>query len=245
VLIAAMVCTAIALNKPIRRRFRFFARTNFQPQLLGPFLRIGWPPAVQSAGVILAMLVFFFVLGRISTLAVAAGNIVLRIASLSLMPGIGIGVAIQTMVGQALGARRSREAVRIGWSGVVVAAAVLGTAGTAFALAPGFLLRLFSPDPDLVQTGTPILRLTGLMQIAAAVGAPLSGALRGAGETRVVMLVDIVAGCGLVPVCAWIFGIVLGGGLFGSWLALVLWFTLYALGMVLLFLRGGWRRAEV
>jgi len=243
--LAALVCIAIALHTPIRRRFRFFARGNLQPRLLGPFLRIGWPPTVQSAGVILAMLVFFFILGRISTLAVAAGNVVLRIASLSLMPGIGIGVAVQTLVGQALGAGRSHEVGRIGWSGVLVAVILLGGAGLVFALAPRFLLGLFATDPELIELGVPILRLTGWMQVAAALGAPLAGALRGAGETRLVMLVDAVAGFGLVPGGAWLFGLVLDGGLLGSWLALVLWFNLYALGMVGLFLRGVWRRAEV
>ena len=40
-----------------------------------------------------------------------------------------------------------------------------------------------------------------------------AGALRGAGMTRAVMLVDILTGFGLLPPLAWLFGIVLGGGL--------------------------------
>ncbi len=73
----------------------------------------------------------------------------------------------------------------------------------------------------------------------------LDGTRALAPHVLLVMLVDAVAGFGLVPGGAWLFGLALGGGLVGAWLALVLWFTLYALGMLILFLRGDWRRAEV
>ena len=66
-------------------------------------------------------------------------------------------------------------------------------------------------------------------------GLTLAGALRGAGLTRAVMLVDIVTGFGLLPPLAYLFGIVLDGGLMGAWLALLTWFTLYAVGMSVLF----------
>jgi putative MATE family efflux protein len=243
--VAAGAILAFGLRSSVRKRFRFFARGNLQPSLLGPFLRVGWPPAIQALGVIVAFLLFFFVLGKISTMAVAAGNIVLRIASLSLMAGIGISVAVQTLVGQALGAGDRATAVRAGWSGVALALLLMGGLGLLFTLIPETLLRAFSANDRLVATGIPILRLTGLAQLLAAVGAPLGGALRGAGATHQVMAVDIFVGFGLLAPCAYLFGIALDGGLIGAWLGLLVWFFLYAAGVTVLFVRGRWQYIDI
>ena len=243
--LAAAAIVAFGLRRSIRRRYRFFARGNLQPALLGRFLAVGWPSAAQSFGVIVALLLFFIILGKLATLAVAAGNVVLRIASLSLMPGIGIAVAVQTLVGQALGRGDVHSAVRTGWSGVALALVFMGGLGLLFLLIPELILRLFSPSESLIAAGIPILKLTGIAQLLAAVAGPLAGALRGAGATRQVMLVDVLVGFGLLAPCAYLFGIVLDGGLVGAWLGLLVWFFLYASGMVVLFVKGGWQSIEL
>lgn len=243
--VAAAAILAFGLRPAVRKQFRFFARGNLQPQLLGSFLAVGWPPALQTFGVIVAFLLFFAVLGQISTLAIAAGNVVLRIASLSLMPGIGIAVAVQTVVGQALGRGDRLTAIRAGWSGVALALLLMGGLGLLFVTIPETLLRAFSQSERLVAAGVPILQLTGIAQLLVAVGAPLGGALRGAGATRQVMLVDLFVGFGLLAPSAYFFGIVLDGGLIGAWLGLLVWFFLYAAGLAVLFVRGRWRDIEI
>lgn len=232
----------LAANGP-RRRFRFLARGNLRWDLLGPMLRMSWPAAVQSLGSLLAVLVFFVVLGRIGTVAVAAGNVVLRIAALSFMPGIGVGAAVQTLVGQSLGRGDVRGAVRAGWGGVALATLLMGAFGLAFLLAPDALMRLFSADAEVSAAGRPILRLMGLVQVFDAVGLTLAGALRGAGATRLVMATDVVLAWGLFLPTSWLFGVALGGGLIGAWIGVLVWFFVYAVGMTVWFVRGDWRRA--
>ncbi|MBK7769905.1 MAG: hypothetical protein IPI48_05050 [bacterium] len=109
---------------------------------------------------------------------------------------------------------------------------------------PAPLLRLFTPDEALVRAGTPALRLVGAAQLVSATGLTLAGALRGAGRTRAVMIVDVAAGLGLMPPLAWLFGIALGGDLLGATWALVTWFTLYAVGMLVLFLGPRWHEVR-
>jgi len=243
--LAALAALGFVLWPGIRRRFRFLCRTNFRPELVRPFLAIAWPPALQTLGIVVGLLIFNFILGLISVLAVAAANVVLRIASLSFMPGIGVGAAVQTLVGQSLGRRDPRGARRTTWFGVGVSVVFMGIFGVLFLAIPGSLMRVFTDSEDLVRAGAPILRLMGLVQIVDAVGLTLSGALRGAGLTRPVMLVDLVTGFGLLPPLSYLFGIVLGGGLIGAWLALLVWFTLYAVGMVILFQRSRWDEVEI
>jgi len=243
--VAALAITVWSLRPSIRKRFRVLCRSNFQPRLVGPFLRIAWPPAVQTLANLVALLILFSILGRISLLAVAAGTVVLRIAALSFMPGFGVGAAVQTLVGQSLGRRDSAGARRAAWGGVGLAVVFMGAFGVAFLVVPGALLRVFTDSQDLIAAGSPILRLMGWVQIADAVGLTLAGALRGAGWTHQVMLADVLTGFGLMPVLAYLFGVVMGGGLLGAWIALVTWFTLYAVVMIVLFVRGGWEKVRI
>ena len=243
--LAATAALGFILWPPVRRRFRFLCRTNFQPRLVVPFLKIAWPPALQTLGVVLGVLVFNWILGRISVLAVAAATVVLRIASLSFMPGFGVGAAVQTLVGQSLGRRDPRGARRAAWYGVGISTVFMGAFGLVFLAVPDTLLRVFSDSDALVAAGVPILRLMGLVQLIDAVGITLSGALRGAGLTLSVMLVDLGTGFGLLPPLSYLFGITLGGGLMGAWLALLVWFTLYAVGMVVLFQRSKWEEVTL
>jgi len=243
--LAAMAMLVFVLYSPTRQRFRVLARSNFHTELIRPFIRLGWPPAVQTLGNILALLIFFFIVGKISVLAVAAGNIVLRIMALSFMPGIGVSTAVHTLVGQSLGRSDIPGAKRATWGGVSLSVLFMGAFGVAFIWVPGFFLSLFADSEAIIATGTPALRVLGLVQIIDAVGLTLAGALRGAGVTRAVMIVDIVSGFGLLPPLTYYFGISLKGGLLGAFYAVLTWFTLYALGMTWLYFKSGWERYEV
>ena len=242
--LAALALLAFYLRPGIRRRFRLLARGNFHRELVRPFLAMAWPPAVQTLGVVLALMAFYVILGGIATATLAVGAVVLRLASVSFMPGLGVGAAVQTMVGQALGAGDQRGARRASWTGLGLAMLVMGACGAAFVLLPAQLLRLFGLEEALVRTGVPALRLVGAAQLVNATGLSIAGALRGAGRTRAVMLVDVAAGFALMPPLAWLFGIHLSGGLLGATWALVAWFTLYAAGMLALFLRPRWHEAR-
>ncbi len=244
-LLAAIVVIAWALRRPVRRAFGLVRRSNLDVRLMLPFLRLAWPPALQSFGLIAALLVFFGILGRISTLAVAAGNVALRIASLSIMSGVGVAVATQTVVGQAVGRGDLRAAARSGWTGVAVAMIFMGAFGLLFLLAPGTLLRLFSSSEALAHEGRPILRLLGLVQLFAALGLALGGALRGAGATHAVMVIDIACGWCLFLPMTWLFGVVLHGGLLGAWWGVLLWICIYALGMMAWWLKGSWKEIRL
>jgi MATE family multidrug resistance protein len=243
--LAALAILVMVLRPQVRRRFRVLCRSNFHTRLIRPFLQLGWPPAVQVLGNILAMLIFFFIVGKISVLAVAAGNVVMRIMALSFMPGVGVSVAVQTLVGQSLGRGDVPGARRATWGGVALSVLFMGAFGVAFLVAPAFFLRLFSDSAELIRAGTPVLRILGLVQVIDAVGLTLAGALRGAGATRMVMIVDIVAGFGLLPPLTYAFAILLGGGLTGAFLAILTWFSLYAIGMTWLYFRSRWDTIEV
>jgi len=242
---AASCILRLALRREVRHRFNIFSRNNYQRELIKPFLAIGWPPAVQTLGIVLGFMIFYVILGEISVMAVATGSIVLRIAAVSFMPGVGVGAGVQTLVGQSLGREDIPGARRVAWGGVAVSVVIMGILGLFFVFLPAPILRLFSKQPELIAAGVPVLRLMGLVQVIDAVGLTLSGALRGAGATRVVMLVDVFCGFVLMPPLAWLFGIYFEGGLLGAWIGLLVWFTIYAVALTFLFIRTRWQELKI
>ena len=244
-LVAACVILFWALRGPVRKRFQIFNRKNYHSELIRPFLKIAWPPAVQTLGIVFGFLIFYGILGHISVLAVAAGNVVMRIAAVSFMPGVGVGVGVQTLVSQSLGRKDPYGALRASWAGVALSVLIMGFLGLFFVFVPIPLIKMFSNSPDLIAAGVPILRLMGLVQMIDAVGLTLSGALRGAGATRSVMVVDILSGLVLMPPLAWLFGIFFEWGLLGAWIGLLVWFTIYAVALTVLFTRTRWQELKI
>ena len=84
------------------------------------------------------------------------------------------------------------------------------------------------------------MRLMGLCSPLIAVGMILTQALFGAGNTRFVMVAELILHFTCLVPLAWLFGIVLGGGLVGIWLSAVLYITLLASVMSRKFGSGDW-----
>ncbi len=131
----------------------------------------------------------------------AAHAVALHLAALSFMVPLSIGAATGTVVARRLGADRPwQPAAR---AGVALGAAWGGAAAAVFALAGDALLRTFlEPGSDAWTYARALLPLAAAFQVFDGVQVVLFGGLRGAGDTRVPMLANLVG--------YWILGLPLG-----------------------------------
>ncbi len=169
------------LHDMLRERFRL------QQDILGDVLRIGIPSRLetifwQAASIVLSR-------GILSSgdVAFAANQLGLQAESLSEMPVLGFGVAATTFTGQALGAcdrRLGREYIRQIQRGAI-AVIVFGSC----ILFPRQAMRLLTNDPEVTALGAIYLRLMGLVQIPQNLQRVYTGALKGAGFSRLPMLI--------------------------------------------------------
>ncbi len=107
------------------------------------------------------------------------------------------------------------------------------------------LYRLLSNDPRVWELGVPVLMWMAPFQLALAPISVYIGALRGAGDTRVPVLIN-AAGLGLVriPVSA-LCGITLARGLLGAWTGMFVDLTVRAFLTTAWFRTGRWQRLKV
>ena len=91
-----------------------------------------------------------------------------------------------------------------------------------------YIIPPFTNDPDVIRFAIPGLRFVGLLQFVDAICFTLWFALTGAGDTKIPALVDVLTHWVLfIPAC-YIFGITLGFGFWGPWIAFGLHLTFFA-----------------
>jgi Na+-driven multidrug efflux pump len=73
-----------------------------------------------------------------------------------------------------------------------------------FFFAPGFLIGLFTGDPDVIEKGSVFLKLVAFAQVPLAISFVYAGSLRGTGDTFYVFIVTLVAMWGIRVALSWV-----------------------------------------
>ncbi|ROH93481.1 MATE family efflux transporter [Stagnimonas aquatica] len=184
-------------------------------------VRLGLPNAVQQLLFATGFVVLFWIVGRIGTAELAVANVLVNITLVTVLPGMGFGIAAATLCGQALGRGAIDDAQRWAWEVFRQAVWLLAPLAAAMLLLPGLILSAFVTDPALVALGRVPLQLVGATVLVDALGLILMNALLGVGAAKLVMLVAVGLQWGLFLPLAWLLGPELGLGLNAVWLAML------------------------
>ncbi len=193
--------------------------------------RLGIPAAVQITLEVGVFAMASALAGRISPLAIAANQVVLNIASFVFMIPLGLGAGAAVRVGQAIG-RRDAQGVRMaGTSAFLLASGFMLVTAALYAVIPGPLMRIFTQDESVLRVGATVLLVYGALQLFDAWQVVATGALRGLGDTRTPMVMNLVGHWVIgMPVAYWLcFN--RGWGVVGLWLGLSVGLTI--VGVVL------------
>jgi multidrug resistance protein, MATE family len=207
------------------------------PARLWRLLRIGFPAALQILLEISAFGAAAVLAGRLAPVALAAHQIALSCAALSYMIPLGISSAAAVAVGHSIGRGEGRVARRSGFIALGIACAFMSCSAAVFLLIPKQILHVYTSDPGVVVVGTGLLALAALFQLFDGIQTVATGALRGLGNTRGPMLINLGG--------YWFFGLPVGYllcfhyryGVYGLW-----WGLSLALIVIALILLHAWDR---
>ena len=202
-------------------------------------LALGWPAATQTTLEYGAFAAITILAARLDPTTLAAHQIVVNVSGLTFMVPLGISAAGAVRVGHAVGRRDAPGASAAGWSTIVLGAGVMTAAAVIFLTVPQLILGIFTPDTQVVGIGLTLIFVAALFQIFDGLQVSATGALRGLGDTRTPMRMNLAGHwmCGL-PI-GYTLCFVIGWGVIGLWIGVLIGLTV--IGAVLLAI---WRRRE-
>lgn len=182
-------------------------------------LHIGMPAAFERFAGSGSFLLFVGMIASCGTHTLAGYQIGLRVEALAFMPGFGFSVAAMALAGQYIGAKNYEYAYDSGILSAKIAMIFMGSVGVVLFAFPEFLVSWFTTDSTTIEQASLYLRFVGIVQLPLALTFVLSGALRGAGATRLSMQITILS--------LWIFRLIpsyialkLGWGIIGIYSAM-------------------------
>ena len=197
-----------------------FRRPRLELDRLRRLIALGLPAALQVTLEVGVFATATALAGRLDPASLASHNIVLQISSLTFMVPLGVASAGAVRVGQALGRGDPKAASTSGWTAILIGTAFMACSGVALLTMSGPIIGVFTEDQAVIAATTRLFALAAAFQLFDGVQVVATGVLRGAGETRLPMVCNLVAhwGIGLPIGYALAFG--LGNGIVGLWVGL-------------------------
>ncbi|MFM9958193.1 MAG: MATE family efflux transporter [Phycisphaerales bacterium] len=263
--IGTMVELAVPMAVFLSAKFNtlYGTRRAWRPSMsaVRDITRVGWPAGMMFGNEMVCWWIFMsgFV-AQFGAAHNAASWITLQYMHLSFMPAVGMSIAVQAMVGKAIGAGDPDLARARARLGTWVTIAYMGACALVMVVFRVPLVELFvnhapaggaselsNADPELVlMIGGQLLILAAVFQMFDAVGITMIGALRGAGDTLWPGVMTVVL--------AW--GLIIGGGklitelrpewgALGPWIGAAAYIIAFALAMAWRWKSGKWRSMKI
>ncbi len=232
---------------------QFHTRRGWRPDfpLFARLLRYGLPSGMHFLLDILGWTLFVIIAGRLGTPELAATNIAFNINALAFQPLYGISLAVSILVGQWIGAERVNLAERSTWSGFHLSVLYMSVFALGYLFVPGLFLRPFALQADAAQMGevlattAMLLRFVAAYSLFDAMNMVFGSAVKGAGDTRFVMLVNVGLSWAVMVVPSYLAVVVFGKGLLTMWTSATLYIALLGVTLLLRFLAGKWKSMRV
>ncbi len=211
--------------------------------LIKRILRFGVPSGGYSILNMLSFTIFVFMTGRVSDIAFAVSNACFSVCYFLFAPMEGFSLAASTLVGQAQGRGDAAAAHLVGSRTVKLAVALVAVASLVTLLLWRPILGLFAPEAavatEFYRLGFVLFLLMSAWQVFDAADVVLSGALKGAGDTRFVLVWMLVVAFGIWMPLVWLVS-VFCNTMPALWATMIVYVVVMFIGSLVRWRRGSW-----
>jgi MATE family multidrug resistance protein len=242
--VSVFIMVAVYLGPSFRALYATHRSASWEPATIRKLLRFGSPAGIEQILNVAAFTLFLEFMHSYGPSTAAAVTVAFNWDLVAFIPMVGMGAAVTSVVGYNLGAgnlTRARHTARVAlaaswtYSGVML----LLYAGCAPLLA-GLILK-GSPGGDAAMPlAVTMIRMMSIYTLADSVQLVFSGALRGAGDTRAVMLISVSLNW-LFAILSFVLIRILKAGPVSVWAAYIACIVLWGFFMFLRYRFGRWR----
>lgn len=193
--IVSILLVSYLRSSGYRQRTRKTSTWVPRGDLLRKLLRYGLPAGAETFINVFAFNVFVMLMQSYSEQVATAITITFNYDLLSFIPMLGVGAATTALVGHRMGAGDPAGARKVAFLGLRLGWGYAALMGIVFVAGAPVLVQFFAggfttQDQSILPIAQTLLRMAALYTMADAANVVFSGALRGAGDTRWVMVVS-------------------------------------------------------
>ncbi len=234
--------------RPLRAQLVPFRPESFALQPLGRILLLGAPIGIQYELELGIFNLVGLMMGWLGAIPMAANQVALSIASITFMVPLGVSIAASVLVGHAVGRGDAAEARRAALAGLACGVGFMAVSAIVMLAVPATLARVYTTDPGVARLAATLIPIAGVFQVFDGTQVVSIGVLRGTGDTRTPMLVNVLGYWVIaLPLSAWL-GLHTNAGPAGMWWGLVVGLAVVAVILVSRVrsrLRGALRRVMI
>jgi multidrug resistance protein, MATE family len=250
--VKAIVYLLLPLQRVHRIQFGTLRGLRIDTELMRRILAYGFPSGLQMLLDVAGFTVFIMFIGRLGDLPAEATSIAFSVSTLAFMPIYGLHLGVSVLVGEHLGENRDEAAARATYTTLQVSWIYMAAISLLYVFVPGIFLRSFflqgaagtAASASVAAMAAVLLRFVAGYNLLDATQLVFVGALKGAGDTRFLLLVSVLlaallGGFSYFSVEVWHLSV------YQCWTLIVFWCLVAAAMYVVRFWQGKWRRMRV
>lgn len=247
---AGMAVYIVLIFRPkYEKLFGVFSRFQFKAKAFWRLLSYGIPSGFQLFMDVAGFTAFIILVGRLGKEALGASNIAFSINTLAFMPMVGLGTAVSVLVGQAMGRQVIKDAQTVTFSGFQLALFYMTSISILYTFTPGIFLNPFvkntAESAGLIGIAIILLRFIALYSVFDSFGVIFGSALKGAGDTRFIMVINILYSFCFLIIPTYVMIVVLKWNIYFAWLAAAVYVSMLALTFFVRFQAGQWKKMTI
>ena len=158
-------------------------------------IRVGIPSGIQNAVVAISNVIVQSNINSFDWVAMAGCSACQKLDGFAIMPVLSFSMAFTTFTGQNIGAKRYDRVKQGAKIGLILSLSTIICISATLLYFDEQLLSIFSDDPEVIKYGLMMMHTLIPMYFLLTITHALNGIIRGAGKTKVPMMVMIVCWC--------------------------------------------------
>lgn len=218
-----------------------FKGFRFDFRMIGKILRIGIPTGIDGSIFQIGKLLVASLVSSLGTVSITANAVMNTLANVVIIPGIAIGLAMVTVVGQCIGAGEVDQSVAYTKKLMIITYIAMVITGSVIGFGAPLILKLFNLSPETFEmTRKLAVTYVWISMTFWPTAFALQNALRAGGDATFVMAVSIISMWLFRIGCSYLLVNHFGLGVFGIWIAMYIDWVVRGVFFVTRFISRKW-----
>lgn len=239
--IIGLIIIVIVFLKRSMISFSFKSWKPFPTKQLKKILYIGIPSGGESVAYSLSQIYILKFVNSFGTFVIATRVYANMFAMLSYVYSSAIAQATQIMVGRFIGAKQLEDANKQVMRTLKYALSISLLISTLLYFLSDIIYGFMTTDIQVIQLAKKIMFIEIFLELGRAMNLVMVRSLQGAGDIRFPIVLSIIAEWSIAVGMSYIFGIVLGWGLVGVWIAMACDEIIRGIIVIIRWKTGAWK----